>query len=451
MQSSESIELATRLHPQAEPEQRNESSLAPVDKGFGAWSFLVGAFAVETVVWGYPVAYGTFLNAYLNDPKYVTQPHASLLLPLVGPLSSGIIYCSGTVVNPIMARYPFLKRPAMWLGTILCFLSLLGASFTNKVLDLLVLQGVLYAIGGSLLYAPCLGYMTEWFVERRGLANGVIFAGTAIGGFFFPLVIPRLLNRYGISMALRILSFALIGSLLPFLPFIKGRLPESRVHGPIARPRDVSWLKSTAFWVVVVANTLQGFAYFVPLVWLPTFASSLNVSPTNASLTLALLNGTSVVSRLGLGFLSDKVDPWGLALSTLVFACFSTFVLWGVLSHTFAGLLAFGIAYGTIAGGWTCLWTAFIRPIAKDDPTLATSLFGYLLLSRGLGNVLSTPISTSLVNGYNSMAGMREIKTGFDVAGGRFEKMIVYVGTCFAGAAVVLAIGWVSGVSKALR
>lgn len=42
------------------------------------------------------------------------------------------------------------------------------------------LQGVAYAIGGSLLYAPCISYMSEWFVVRRGLANGVIFAGKYI-------------------------------------------------------------------------------------------------------------------------------------------------------------------------------------------------------------------------------------------------------------------------------
>jgi hypothetical protein len=42
---------------------------------------------------------------------------------------------------------------------------------------LVALQGVLYAIGGALLYAPCISYMSEWFVARRGFANGLLFAG----------------------------------------------------------------------------------------------------------------------------------------------------------------------------------------------------------------------------------------------------------------------------------
>jgi hypothetical protein len=32
--------------------------------------------------------------------------------------------------------------------------------------------------------------------------------------------------------------------------------------------------------------------------------------------------------------------------------------------------------------------------------------------------------------------------TGFEVGDGRFEKMIIYVGTCFAGAAAIAALGW---------
>ncbi|EEC00060.1 hypothetical protein MPER_00081, partial [Moniliophthora perniciosa FA553] len=36
--------------------------------------------------------------------------------------------------------------------------------------------------------------MSEWFVCRRGLANGVISAGTAAGGLIFPLFLPLLIS-----------------------------------------------------------------------------------------------------------------------------------------------------------------------------------------------------------------------------------------------------------------
>jgi MCP family monocarboxylic acid transporter-like MFS transporter 10 len=97
----------------------NESSLAPVDRGLGAWSFvraaststmvdankynlpqLLSAFIVEALVWGFPNAYGVFLLKYLEDPTWAHQKHASLLLPLVGPMASGFQYSAGAMFIP---------------------------------------------------------------------------------------------------------------------------------------------------------------------------------------------------------------------------------------------------------------------------------------------------------------------------------------------------------------
>ncbi|KAF7348227.1 hypothetical protein MSAN_01776300 [Mycena sanguinolenta] len=436
----------------------NESALPPVDRGFGAWSFLAAAFMVEAIVWGFPNAYGVFLDAYLQDPRYASQKNAASLLPLIGTLSSGIIYCSGIVINPIAARYPHHRRKSMWLGALLCGGSLFGASYATQVgvkfismvfkyvfslqiYELILVQGALYAVGGSLLYISCISFMSEWFVVRRGMANGILFAGTAAGGLLLPLVLPPLITKYGSPKTLRILGITVAILLFLLLPLVKGRLPQTRarIHGPAPRgARD--WMKHTSFWVFLTVNTLQGLAYFVPIIYLPTFANDLEISNPNSALTVAMLNAASVVGRLSMGYLSDKFNPWILALTTLFTTSVATFILWGVLSHSFAGLLAFGIAYGSIAGGWSSLWTGFVRPIASDDPALSTMLYGYLLLSRGIGNIVSTPISAQLLTSqaHNSTS---PDSTGFDVGDGRFEKMIIYVGTLFAGAASVAVLG----------
>ncbi|PBK75192.1 MFS general substrate transporter [Armillaria solidipes] len=395
---------------------RNESSLAPVDTGFDAWSFLVAAFFIEGIVWGFPDAFGVFLDGYLNDPLFMYQLHASTLLPLIGPLSSGIIYCSGPVIYPITARYPYHRRTMMWVGAVLCSASLFAASYTTKVSTLVGLQGVLYAVGGSLLYPPCISYI-------------------------LPLVLPNLISRFGTPKTLRILSITVTILLVPSLPFVKPRIPESRNRRQTAPPRSREWIKSPIFWALLATNTVQGFGYFIPIVWLPTFAHEMNLSSTSSSLTVALLNGTSVLGRLSMGYLSDKFNPWFLGMSTLFSTSLATFILWGVLSQNLAGLLAFGAAYGILAGSWTCLWTGFVSPFAKDDHNVATYLLGYLMLSRGLGNILCTPISSAFLataSGFDAGTA----RTGFQVAGGRFENMILYVGSCFAGSAGIAMLGW---------
>ncbi|KAL1714469.1 major facilitator superfamily domain-containing protein [Schizophyllum commune] len=420
----------------------NVSSLPSIDRGFGAWSFLSAAFMVDTVVWGFPSAYGTLLDAYLDDPLYRSQPKASSLLALIGPIVSGVMHCSSPVINPVLYRYPKCARPLVWVGTLLCALSLFSSSYARTVKQLLALQCVIYSIGGSFIYVPTIFYMSQWFVERRGMANGIMFAGTSVGGVVVPLALPPLIARFGIPTTLRIFAGAILGSLVPFLSFIRGRLPEVRnqVHGPEPRNRK-EWYRDITFLLLLATNTLQAFGYFVPLLWLPTFASELNLSASKASLTLTLLNATSAFGRLGTGFLSDRLNPWGLAFGMLLLSAFSSLVLWGVLSYTFAGVIAFSAVYGVVSAGWATLWTGFIRPIAKDDPNLSTTLFGWLLLTRGLGNILSTPISTALES--SSMTGSTsKLDLGFDVAGGRYEKMIMYTGTCFVAAALIVVLGW---------
>ncbi|KAL0069149.1 hypothetical protein AAF712_003835 [Marasmius tenuissimus] len=82
------------------------------------------------------------------------------------------------------------------------------------------------------------------------------------------------------TFALRILGIAIAAVLVSSLPFVNGRLPDlrNRVRGPGPRGlatrntsiRERDWLKNTTFWVLVTANTFQGFGYFVPILWLPS-------------------------------------------------------------------------------------------------------------------------------------------------------------------------------------
>ncbi|KAL1725229.1 major facilitator superfamily domain-containing protein [Schizophyllum commune] len=509
----------------------NVSQLPPVDGGFGAWSFLAAAFMVETIAWAFSTAYGTLLYvtthppAYMEDPTFGSQPHATSLLALIGPIGSGIMYCLCPALNPLLTRYPRAARPIVWAGTLICFVSLFASSYARTVVQLVALQGVLYSIGGTMVYVPTIFYMSQWFVERRGIANGVMMAGTSLGGVLLPLVLPPLLARVGLGGTLRIFAGVTTAALVPFLPFIRGRVPETVGRGMEGRARDVReagrshvrqagrsavresgrsdessgsgsrtggsgsttaakrWWTEPSFLLLLAVNTLQAFGYFAPMLWLPTFASELNLSPFKSSVSLSVLNAGAALGRISTGFLSDRFNPWAVAFLTLLTTALSAFVLWGVLAYTSAGLLAFSAVYGAFSGGWAALWTGLMPAGARDDPNLATTLFGWLLLTRGVGNIVSTPISTALetpvycsgsatslasyasltdaasipggasfmINNFTAVAspstltactGKTALDLGFDVAGGRFEKMIIYTGACFAGAALMVTAGW---------
>ena len=137
-------------------------------------------------------------------------------------------------------------------------------------------------------------------MRKRGLANGVMFAGkcgdclqhvdqaciyylrsgTAVGGVLLPIVMPILVNAYGPSKTLRVLSIAVLLLILPGVPFLRPRLPENRVYAPQSRSaiddtEFKSWIKNPTFVLSMLANLLQGFAYFLPMLWLPSKYSHL--------------------------------------------------------------------------------------------------------------------------------------------------------------------------------
>ena len=53
--------------------------------------------------------------------------------------------------------------------------ALVASSFSSHVAHLIITQGVLYAVGGTLLYCPTILYLDEWFIRRKGLAFGVMW------------------------------------------------------------------------------------------------------------------------------------------------------------------------------------------------------------------------------------------------------------------------------------
>lgn len=261
-------------------------------------------------------------------------------------------------------------------------------------------------------------------------------AGTAVGGLVLPLILPSIIRPHGTAMTLRYLSVAVFVLLSVVLPFIRPRLPESRIRN-LATVSTVRWSTNRSFWLVLFVTTLQGFAYFLPILYLPTFAKDMKLSDSQASLALALLNGSSVISRISLGHLSDILNPWTLTTLTLATTSISTFVLWGAVKTSIATLSIYAIIFGALAGGFSSIWTGFVRPIAKDDPTAATSMIGMLMLSRGIGNVLSTPLSSALLAGS-----IRDYVHSGLQSGSRWANLIIYIGTIFAGATVVGVVGW---------
>ena len=89
-------------------------------------------------------------------------------------------------------------------------IGLIAASFANRVSDLIVTQGAIYGLGGALLYNPFVFYLDEWFIVRKGLAFGILWAGTGIAGMVVPVVLEWSLGKYGFRTTLRMWAVVVV-------------------------------------------------------------------------------------------------------------------------------------------------------------------------------------------------------------------------------------------------
>lgn len=111
---------------------------------------------------------------------------------IIGTCTSGIMYLPGLPALVLNRMYPRLGLWSPLAGLLIMCLSLALSSLATTVTQLIATQGLLYAVGGSVGYLPCIPYMDEWFVSRKGLAYGIMWFGTGLAGVVLPLLLEYL-------------------------------------------------------------------------------------------------------------------------------------------------------------------------------------------------------------------------------------------------------------------
>ena len=183
------------------------SRLPPVDRGRQAYSFLAASFVLEGLVWGLPFSFGVF-QVYYNSHEPFSSNGTGVAA--IGSTATGIAYFSSAVFSIAMQRWPRCRRPAMLFGLVVTAISLVAASFANSVSGLIATQGVVYGLGSILLYLPANLFLGEWFIARKSLAFGVMWAGTGCAGIVVPFIMEWLLDTYGFRTALRVWAVVMV-------------------------------------------------------------------------------------------------------------------------------------------------------------------------------------------------------------------------------------------------
>ncbi|PGH07568.1 hypothetical protein AJ79_06238 [Helicocarpus griseus UAMH5409] len=406
-------------------DSRTDQELAPIDGGPAAWRLLCAAFMFEALLWGFPLSFGVFQEHYSKIPEFANNRYISV----VGTIASGFGYLGAPIIMPFVHRYQRWQRQMIWIGWPICMAGLVFGSFASTLEVLILTQGVAYGLGFLIFYYPILSMVNEYWIARRGMAYGVLCGASGASGSVMPFVLQALLAKYGYRTTLRAVAVALSLLTGPLIPLLKGRLPPSeRANMP-----KINWtfFRSPLFWIYSASNLMQGFGYFFPSLYLPSYASSLRLGNKSGALLLALMSVSQVGGQFVFGSLSDRKVPVNVlaCLSTLI-AAVATLTLWR-LATSLPVLIVFAIVYGFFGAGFTAIWARMSTAIT-DDVTAGPIVFSLLNFGKGIGNVFAGPVGGLLVSTSKSSGGPPSSLS--------YRWVIVFTGVCMFASACTICL-----------
>ncbi|KAG8672573.1 hypothetical protein FPOAC1_005849 [Fusarium poae] len=142
-------------------------------------------------IWGYSVSFGIF-QEYYSRPSSPISRESSGTIATIGALQQGVMYLMMPFAFMVLTKYPRLRQYCGPLGLLITTASLTASAFVDTVGGLIATQGALYSIGCGLLFSPISHYMNEWFVERKGMALGVMWAGKSATGMNIFFLDPQI-------------------------------------------------------------------------------------------------------------------------------------------------------------------------------------------------------------------------------------------------------------------
>ncbi|KAI4177177.1 MAG: hypothetical protein LQ343_000659 [Gyalolechia ehrenbergii] len=359
--------------------EKVDTELPPADRGSGAWKFLFAASMIEGFMFGFPLNYGVFQNYYSAHPPYVGNTNLST----IGTFGTCFYFLGAPIATYLVRRYQQWQRQTIWIGFTITIIGLAASGWAHDFGSLVATQGVIYGMGILIMYYPIFNLLNEWFIERRGLALGVICASSGITGLFFPFVLEILLSKYGSAWTLRVSALALLLLCGPCMPLFQSRYPT---YDDVKAPEtNNSFFKMPLFYFFTLATLLQGLGFFFPAIYLPSYATSVGLSTTIGTLLLVIYCIAQILGQMATGYISDlHIRRLGVdgrvPVEILVFI--SPFI---------------AIFYGASAGGFAVLWARMATTLSPN-PTLALTTFSYFACMKGIGNVVTGPVSSVLLS-----------------------------------------------------
>lgn len=249
--------------------------------------------------------------------------------------------------------------------------------------------GVLYGLGGSLMYAMSNSLPVQWFNNRLGTANGLVKLGGGIGATIMAIVLQIVSERAGISWAFYTMGLASLATGVPAALLIKERAPSHYVPSI-----DLSMFRQLPFTCLFAAGVIGVFPLFVPSFFLPYVAQSIGLSGSTSAGVVACFNACMAIGRFASGIACDKLGSTNSLLFAMALNTVTMFAIWPV-SSTLAPLLLFAALNGLANGAFFVTMPTAVGKFL--GPGQAAVGIGMAVTGWSVGYLFGTPIAGFLI------------------------------------------------------
>lgn len=350
---------------------------------FYGYIVVIASLLIIVAMEGLYFAFGVFFKPVLTEFGWT------------GVMTSGAFSLS-VMVNGLLTiatgalTDKFGPRIVLTVCGLLLGLGYLLMSQISYIWQLYLFYGLVIGAGMSGAFVPLNTTIARWFVKRRGTMTGIVVSGIGIGTLVAPPVANWLITSFGWRQSYIILGTTvlvvviLVAQLLRRDPAKVGQLPDGDYKGfhPGLAPRSVEFsLKEASttkqFWLSLSLFFCFGFCMFAVFVHIVPHSIELQIPSDRAAYILATIGGLSIVGRLVLGNIADKIGNRQAFI--ISFALISAAFFWLVLSRQEWMLYIFAIVFGFAYGGGEALQSPLVANLFGLDS------HGLILAVTGLG------------------------------------------------------------------
>jgi MFS family permease len=261
-------------------------------------------------------------------------------LGVMGGFGSLFVYTFAVFVKPLSAQFGWSREQistgfaiaAVTLGVVSPFLGRWLDRFTPRriilvcvtvfgcaIASLSLLQGtvwqfyatclVLGVVGNGAAHLAYSRSISTWFRKRLGIALATVMVGAGLGAMILPLFSQFIISGFGWRAA-----YASLGGLALFLGlpltwcYVRERTQVSCESVPVVA-HGLSWqqgLRTFAFWIIVAVLFVGSISTNGAITHLVALLTDRQISAKDAALCASLLGGSSLIGRVGVGWLLDR-------------------------------------------------------------------------------------------------------------------------------------------------